>query len=81
VLPRRGAVVDLIYRPARTPLLVAARAAGSTVQNGLPMLVYQGGLAFEAWTGVPVPLDAMGRAAEAALGGPGRGWSGLSDVD
>jgi shikimate dehydrogenase len=79
-LPRRGVVVDLIYRPARTPLLAAAQAAGLTVQNGLPMLVYQGGLAFESWTGVAAPLDAMGRAAEAALGGPGRGWSGLADA-
>ena len=76
-LPRRGAVVDLIYRPTRTPLVAAAQAAGLTVQNGLPMLVHQGALAFEAWTGVAAPLDAMGRAAEDALGGPGRGWSGL----
>jgi len=78
VLPRRGAVVDLIYRPARTPLLVDAQAAGLEVQNGLPMLVHQGALAFEAWTGVAAPVDVMGRAAEAALGGPGRGWSGLA---
>jgi shikimate dehydrogenase len=78
VLPMRGAVVDLVYRPARTPLIAAAQAAGLTVQNGLPMLVHQGARSFEAWTGVAAPLDAMGRAAEAALGGPGRGWSGLS---
>jgi len=39
--------------------------------------VYQGALSFEAWTGVAAPVDAMGRAAEAALGGPGRGWSEL----
>lgn len=79
VLPRRGTVVDLIYRPARTPLIAAAQAAGLPVQNGLPMLVHQGARSFEAWTGVAAPLDAMGRAAEAELGGPGRGWSGLAD--
>ena len=39
VLPDRGAVVDLVYRPAVTPLLRAAVAAGLVVQNGLPMLV------------------------------------------
>lgn len=78
VLPRAGAVVDLVYRPAVTPLLAAALAAGLAVQNGLPMLVHQGAAAFEAWTGRPAPVDAMGRAAEAALGGPGRGWTGLS---
>ncbi len=77
LLPERGALVDLVYRPALTPLLAAALAAGLPVQNGLPMLVFQGALAFEAWTGVPAPIDAMGRAAEAALGGPGRGWTGL----
>lgn len=77
VLPERGAVVDLVYRPALTPLLSAALTAGLPVQNGLPMLVYQGALSFEAWTGVSAPVDAMGRAAEAALGGPGRGWSDL----
>jgi shikimate dehydrogenase len=79
VLPTGGAVVDLVYRPAITPLLRAARAAGLVVQNGLPMLVHQGAAAFEAWTGLPAPVDAMGQAAEAALGGPGRGWSGLAD--
>jgi shikimate dehydrogenase len=77
LLPHRGAVVDLVYRPAVTPLLAAALAAGRPAQNGLPMLVYQGALSFEAWTGVDAPVDAMGAAAEAALGGPGRGWSGL----
>ena len=77
VLPDRGAVVDLVYRPAITPLLAAALAAGLPAQNGLPMLVYQGALSFESWTGVAAPVQAMGAAAEAALGGPGRGWSGL----
>jgi shikimate dehydrogenase len=77
LLPERGAVVDLVYRPAVTPLLAAALAAGLPAQNGLPMLVYQGALSFEAWTGVAAPVDAMGSAAEAALGGPGHGWTGL----
>jgi shikimate dehydrogenase len=77
LLPDRGAVVDLVYRPAVTPLLAAALASGLPVQNGLPMLVYQGARSFEAWTGVAAPVEAMGAAAEAALGGPGRGWSGL----
>ncbi|MFU8888543.1 MAG: shikimate dehydrogenase [Trueperaceae bacterium] len=82
LLPHHGAVVDLVYRPAVTPLLAAASAAGLRAQNGLPMLVYQGALSFEAWTGVAAPVEAMGAAAEAALGGPGRGWSGpLADDD
>lgn len=78
LLPERGLVVDLIYRPALTPLLAAAMAAGLRVQNGLPMLVHQGAEAFEAWTGRPAPVAVMGSAAEEALGGPGRGWTGLA---
>lgn len=67
VLPRAGAVVDLVYRPPETPLLAAARAAGLRAQNGLPMLVHQGALAFECWFGVAPPVDVMRRAALDAL--------------
>ena len=56
-------VVDLIYHPARTPLLAAAEAAGARALNGLPMLVHQAALAFTTWTGRPAPLAAMARAA------------------
>jgi len=69
LLPRAGAVVDLIYRPAETPLLAAAAAAGLQTQNGLPMLVHQGAAAFELWTGELAPVALMRSAAEAALAG------------
>lgn len=68
VLPETGAVVDLVYRPAETPLLANARRAGLLTQNGLPMLVHQGALAFERWFGQPAPVEAMRRAARRALG-------------
>jgi shikimate dehydrogenase len=71
VLPRSGAVVDLIYRPTVTPLLAAAAAAGLTTMNGLPMLLHQGAAAFEAWTGERAPLAVMRGAAERVLGGGG----------
>jgi shikimate 5-dehydrogenase len=58
------AVVDLIYRPAETPLLAAARRRGCRAVNGLGMLLHQGALAFERWTGRPAPLDAMRTALE-----------------
>ncbi len=61
-------IVDIVYAPAETPLLRAARAAGMPVLGGLPMLIHQGALAFELWTGRPAPLDAMRTAARAALG-------------
>ncbi len=60
-------VVDIVYAPEETPLLRAARAAGLPVLGGLPMLIHQGALAFELWTGRPAPLDVMREAARAAL--------------
>src|SRR5206468_2745051 len=44
-------VADLIYAPAVTPLLAAAKARGATTANGLGMLVHQAGLQFHLWTG------------------------------
>lgn len=67
VLPRQGAVIDLIYRPLRTPLLEAAEAAGLVLQNGLPMLVAQGAAALTLWTGRAAPVALMQQAAAAAL--------------
>lgn len=61
------AVVDLVYHPAETPLLAAARSRGATTQNGVPMLVHQAARSFTLWTGVEAPVDAMAAAARAAL--------------
>ena len=58
-------VVDAVYHPMETPLLAAARARDVPCTNGLGMLVHQAALAFELWTGVDAPLDAMRAAAEA----------------
>ena len=63
-LERVGAVYDMIYRPAETTLLKAARKAGCQTANGLGMLLHQGARAFEIWTGKPAPLDVMRRALE-----------------
>jgi shikimate dehydrogenase len=59
----RQFVVDTVYHPMETPLLAAARARGVPCTNGLGMLVHQAALAFEMWTGVEAPLDAMHAAA------------------
>jgi shikimate dehydrogenase len=58
-LARAGAVYDMIYRPAETPLLRAARAAGRRTANGLGMLLYQGATALELWTGRNPPIEQM----------------------
>ncbi len=60
-------VMDLVYRPARTPWCAAAEALGRRAEAGLPMLVEQAALAFALWTGQPAPREVMARAAAGAL--------------
>jgi shikimate dehydrogenase len=57
-------IYDTVY-PAETPLLAAARAGGAGAAGGLGMLVHQGALSFELWTGCTPPLDVMRAAASA----------------
>ncbi|MFN0093391.1 MAG: shikimate dehydrogenase [Dehalococcoidia bacterium] len=59
--------VDIVYAPEETPFLRAAVAAGVRTLGGLPMLIYQGALAFELWTGVHAPVDVMFEAARKVL--------------
>ena len=58
-LSRASAVYDMIYRPAETPLLAAAKVEGCRTANGLGMLLYQGAKALEIWTGRPAPVEQM----------------------
>jgi shikimate dehydrogenase len=67
VLPEKGLVCDLIYRPRKTRLLLTAEAAGLETQNGLAMLVYQGAEAFSLWTNQEAPVAVMFAAVEEAL--------------
>lgn len=60
-------VVDLIYHPASTPLLAAARERGLVAVNGLGMLIHQAAHAFRNWLGEEPPLAAMSAAAVAEL--------------
>lgn len=55
-------VYDMIYRPAETPLLAAAKKAGCRTANGLGMLLYQGAKALELWTGKTAPIEIMRQA-------------------
>jgi shikimate dehydrogenase len=56
-------VVDLVYRDDLTPLLALASSRGVATVDGLEVLVAQGALSFEHWTGRSAPLDAMRRGA------------------
>src|SRR2546427_587210 len=51
--------VDLVYGTQPTPFLAAAVRAGRATLDGGPMLLHQGALAFETWTGRRAPLAAM----------------------
>lgn len=53
---------DMIYRPATTPFLAAAQAAGCQTANGLGMLLHQGAAALHIWSGKPPPINVMRRA-------------------
>jgi shikimate dehydrogenase len=66
-LPAGIAVCDLVYRPLETKLLRQAREAGAKTVDGLGMLIAQGALSFEMWTGQWPPVDVMRGACEAVL--------------
>ncbi len=52
-------VYDLVYNPRRTQLMKQAQEAGAQAWNGLGMLVHQGALAWELWTGRSAPIAIM----------------------
>jgi shikimate dehydrogenase len=54
-----GCVVDLVYTAAGTALVAAAQERGVRVVDGLELLVRQGALSFERFTGRPAPVKAM----------------------
>jgi shikimate dehydrogenase len=59
----RQLVVDLAYGESETALLRAARDRGTSVVDGLEVLVRQGAASFRIWTGEDPPLDVMRSAA------------------
>lgn len=50
-------VTDVIYSPPKTKLLQQAEAVGATAINGHGMMLWQGALAFEMWTGQQMPVE------------------------
>lgn len=54
-LERGAAVMDMVYRPVRTALLIRAEAAGFAPVDGLAMLIGQAAPSFEALFGVAPP--------------------------
>lgn len=68
-LPAGAFVYDLVYNPSETMLMKRARAEGLGAGSGLGMLVEQGALAFELWTGKSPSRRVMADAAQSALEG------------
>lgn len=49
-------VADIIYKPKMTKLLEMAKNKGLDYMNGEGMIVYQGAVSFEFWTGQKMPI-------------------------
>jgi shikimate dehydrogenase len=60
-------VCDVVPNPPETRFIQTARQAGLRTLTGLSMLVYQGAIGFEMWTGRKAPENAMRNALEKAL--------------
>ena len=50
-------VADIIYNPQETKLLTLAKEKGLEYMNGEGMILYQGAVSFEFWTGQKMPIS------------------------
>lgn len=57
--PSKAIAYDLVYAPTETAFLRTAERVGAYTIGGLQMLIHQGAIVFEKWTGQPAPLDVM----------------------
>ena len=60
-------VYDLVYNRSTTELVKQAQRTKCHAVTGLGMLLYQGAIAFEIWTGKKAPVDVMRKALKEAL--------------
>ena len=58
-LHRELIVMDVVYNPRETQLLIDARTAGCRTISGLEMFLYQAVAQFERWTGRSAPIQVM----------------------
>ena len=66
-LEPQSIVYDIVYTPPETRLLQAAAEKDCHTIGGLGMLVHQGAIAFEKWTGVNPPVEIMRQALQGAF--------------
>jgi shikimate dehydrogenase len=67
LLPSQCIVADLRYRPRPVDLVAAAQARGLRATDGGEMLLFQGMLSFQRWTGLDPPWHAARAALDEAL--------------
>ncbi len=67
LLARYACIVDFVYSRGETRLLATARELGVSTVDGIEILVAQGALSFELWTGMAAPRTAMAHAARGAV--------------
>lgn len=65
-------VADVVFNPPETGFLKEAAAREAVTLDGLGMLVHQGEIAFELWTGRNAPHGVMRAALGSAFGASGR---------
>jgi shikimate dehydrogenase len=63
-IPEGLVLYDLVYNPIATMLMRRFRKAGNTAHNGVGMLIEQGALSFELWTGMHVNRKVLWDAVE-----------------
>jgi shikimate dehydrogenase len=61
VINGKHLVFDIVYNPPQTKFLTAAKTRGAKGLKGIGMLLYQGVIAFEVWTGKKAPAAVMKR--------------------
>ena len=59
---------DVIFNPVDTPFLRACAERGARIVDGLGMLVNQGAINYELWTGLKAPREVMYAALKAEFG-------------
>jgi shikimate dehydrogenase len=60
-------VLDLVYRPKQTRLVLEARKRGASARGGAGMLLRQAAASFQLWTGREAPIEVMREALDAEL--------------
>lgn len=60
--PSHTLVSDIVYKPPVTPFMKNAESASRKTIGGIGMLIYQGAISFEIWTGHKAPVDVMKKA-------------------